>query len=260
MIRQIISLLEDGSKVIGLKLCFRHIDLTMGLPAKWRLHVVPACLVHKNNPAEEGTCINFAEDATNRDMALNPDGMLRKCPFGYLDILTPVIVDGIYAGPLFAGPCWLEDAPPPHESLVVPPDKAWLLQRLSMLNCIAMRIAHIMRSVDSTPKLKRRQVIIGYIQEHLHEEVTLEGMAGALNLSPSRTTHLVKEIFDTSLPLLARQQKLLSSLADLVSTDQPIGDISRKYGFLDQNYFSRIFSESFGLSPKKYRLTHNNDA
>ncbi|MBP3742789.1 MAG: helix-turn-helix transcriptional regulator, partial [Treponema sp.] len=39
----------------------------------------------------------------------------------------------------------------------------------------------------------------------------------------------------------------------LESTDLSIKEITAEVGYNDQNYFSRIFKNKYGLSPKEYR-------
>lgn len=42
----------------------------------------------------------------------------------------------------------------------------------------------------------------------------------------------------------------------LVNTDMKINHISFKLGFNDPYYFSRIFTKTVGMSPRKYRKIH----
>ncbi len=255
---EILTLLQDATSVLGMKVCFRCLDYSLRPPQKWWLHVVGACMLHKNNPDEIETCAHFAQEQTNQDLLKHPQGMIRRCPFGYTEILSPVLVDGIYAGPLFAGPCWAGKSTPPHPSLVRVTSTKSLRPKLTILNCIAVKLSDLIQNGLVESKKDRREQIIDYLEQVKFGKASIHDLAAHLNLSPTRTTHLVREIFQTSLPLLARRRKLLAAASDLVHSDQLVGEIARQYDFSDQNYFSRTFSETFGMSPLSYRKIYRN--
>lgn len=257
---QVIALLQAGTVVLGMKLCFRNVDYALPIPDEWRLHVVDACLRHKDNRHDQEICAHFAQEQTNQDLIKNPRGMIRRCPFGYTEILTPVLVNGLYAGPLFAGPCWVGKSPAPHRSLIRVQHVDWLQQRLIVLNCIAAELSSLFQRCLADYPRKRREQIIKYLEDTKGRTASLHELAARLNLSPTRTTHLVREIFHTSLPLLARQHKLVAASSALIHSELLVGEISRQYGFSDQNYFSRVFSETFGMSPQAYRKARRTDA
>ncbi len=52
---------------------------------------------------------------------------------------------------------------------------------------------------------------------------------------------------------------MLSSEFELRTTKLPIKELAEKYGFCDQFYFSRVFSNYFHISPLKYRNSHKEE-
>ena len=39
----------------------------------------------------------------------------------------------------------------------------------------------------------------------------------------------------------------------LRNSESPIKEIAYDFGFEDENYFSRVFKQKYGVSPRKYR-------
>lgn len=52
-------------------------------------------------------------------------------------------------------------------------------------------------------------------------------------------------------------KRLEKSRQLLETTDLSIKEITADVGYNDQNYFSRIFKNKYGLSPKEYRKVKN---
>lgn len=250
-LRQIVRLLEEGTEVIGLKLSFRDHFARIGLPEKWHLHVVPACLRHKDEAVE--VCRQHAGVEVERILAAQPEGAICTCPFGFTEIIAPVFSAGLYMGPVFAGPCWLGAAPPPDPTLYLPPSREWLEKRLGILRALAAEIGRICAGQESPRPRGRRAQILEYLGRSLGADCTTYELSAHLNLSPSRTNHLLQELFGTSLSLLLRRLRLQAAAAALAAEESPISEIAYRYGYGDQNYFSRIFRKQTGLSPREYR-------
>lgn len=250
-LRQIVRLLGEGTEVIGLKLSFRDHFARIGLPPKWHLHVLPACLKHKAESVE--VCRQHAGVEVERILAAQPEGALCTCPFGFTEIVAPVFSAGLYMGPVFAGPCWLGETPPPEPTLFCPPSREWLERRLGILRALSAEIGRICAGQESPRPRGRRAQILEYLGRDLSAGCTIHELAAHLNLSPSRTNHLVQELFGTNLPLLLRRLRIQAAAAALAAEESPISEIAYRCGYDDQNYFSRVFRRHTGLSPREYR-------
>lgn len=53
--------------------------------------------------------------------------------------------------------------------------------------------------------------------------------------------------------------RLTHAAALLTSSDEPVGSIAQRCGFASVSYFSRQFSNRFGISPRPYRTQRVND-
>lgn len=94
---------------------------------------------------------------------------------------------------------------------------------------------------------------IRYIKDNLSVQLTLSEIAENTFISKSTLTkHFQKEL---SMSVNEYIYDLVMSGAEymLAASDTSIQEISEKFGFYDQFYFSRRFKEKFGQSPREYR-------
>jgi AraC-like DNA-binding protein len=94
--------------------------------------------------------------------------------------------------------------------------------------------------------------IIAYLGRHLHEPLTLDGLAAHFYLSRSqlvRRFHLATGVP----PMQYLNQLRIDRARALLFTDCPVGEIARLVGIHDVNYFYRLFKQITGTTPKKYR-------
>ncbi|WP_291528006.1 ATP-binding protein [Bacteroides sp. UBA939] len=80
-----------------------------------------------------------------------------------------------------------------------------------------------------------------------------EMVAGKMCMSLSQLNRKIKAItgFNSSGYIL--QMRLDKAKRMLASTDTPVGDIALKCGFPEMSYFSRIFKQTFQMTPSQYR-------
>lgn len=94
---------------------------------------------------------------------------------------------------------------------------------------------------------------LAYIKQNLSMQLTIEEISQNIFVSKSALTkHFRKEL---SVSVNEYICNLVMSQAErlLKTTNIPVLDISQRFGFSDQFYFSRKFRECFGMSPREYR-------
>lgn len=168
------------------------------------------------------------------------------------EIAVPVSFEGRHGGVLFAGPCWQNEAPAPPNVPVVP-SVQWLEDRRVMLQAITLNIEQYLMGSQTFIPSDRRQQINTYLSEHMDLPIKLQDLAHCLHLSPSRTSHLVRQLFGVSLTQLIRTLKMREAAILLTTTGHQIKAIARLVGFTDPNYFARQFTLEHGMSPMQYR-------
>jgi AraC-like DNA-binding protein len=192
---------------------------------------------------------------THHELAVLPQGRIQTCPHGFTELVVPVLNGVELLGVLFAGPCWFKRCKGAGTGLPVAPSRAWLEDRLLILGGIAVRVWQLLVPEDKTVKRvgDRRLRIEAFIRDQLVSKVTLEMLAKALSLSPSRTSHAVRQVFGKSFSVVLCEARMRVGAQLLVTSDLPVADIAMKVGCEDPNYFSRLFSRHFGCPPRAYR-------
>ena len=98
----------------------------------------------------------------------------------------------------------------------------------------------------------RLQKMLMFIYENYAEEITLEDIAKAADISRSEAGRCFNEYMDCS-PVAALIQYRLQKAHQLLNEKgQTLQQISYACGFNSVNYFSRQFKKKYGYSPSKY--------
>lgn len=95
--------------------------------------------------------------------------------------------------------------------------------------------------------LERFNRVIAFIDEHYHENITIDMLSDMVNLSRFRFCHLFKEITGKTLSEYVNGVRMDKAEKMLQSTGMNISEIALCCGYDDANYFSRVF--------KKYKHT-----
>lgn len=122
----------------------------------------------------------------------------------------------------------------------------WVADMLERL----MDAIHDNRRYPNTLLLKRA---LGYMQEHLMEELTRDQVAKVAGLSPSHFSHLVREQLNSSFTELLVGYRVDHAARLLVRTTSPIAEVAQDCGFTDQSYFTKVFKKRTGQTPLAYR-------
>ena len=95
--------------------------------------------------------------------------------------------------------------------------------------------------------------VMEYIKSNYSRKVTLEDLSSYVHLSPSHLSGLFRKETGQTISAYLSFVRIEKSKQLLSTTDTPIAQIGALCGFEDQSYFTRVFRQQTGLSPKKYR-------
>ncbi|MFV0574177.1 MAG: arabinose operon transcriptional regulator AraC [Vibrio sp.] len=95
--------------------------------------------------------------------------------------------------------------------------------------------------------------VVNYMAKHLNEDFSNEQLADLVCLSPSRLGHLFRDEIGMTITQWRDDQRISRAKQLLVTSNYSINQISRLIGYSDPLYFSRVFKNKAGLSPKLYR-------
>ena len=109
---------------------------------------------------------------------------------------------------------------------------------------VSLTVAHFSHGVQSA---------IEYIRAHLSMKLTVGEVAANVFLAESTLVKKFKKEVGITMGSYIDDAVLLAAEHLLVSTDLTVLQISERFGFCDQFYFSRRFKTKYGETPQRYR-------
>lgn len=94
-----------------------------------------------------------------------------------------------------------------------------------------------------------------YIESHLSQEIMVKDLCQYFGMSRSSFYMLADQCLKEGVMKYIRRMRIEKAKDLLKTTSKHITDISSLVGFLDYNYFLRIFKKETGMSCKAYRET-----
>lgn len=128
--------------------------------------------------------------------------------------------------------------------------------------CVNDLILHLNRIVHEQMNTKTPleesslyQNLLGYIDTHLEENLTLDHLAVVFFVSKYYISH----VFKNNMGIPIHQyilKKRLYACKDAIASHMSITEAYLMFGFGDYSSFYRAFKKEFGISPKEFRDTH----
>lgn len=104
-----------------------------------------------------------------------------------------------------------------------------------------------------TEKTQRLFPVLDYVNEHYAERITIAEMSKLLNLDRSYFCRFFKGAVNVSFMEYLYFVRLITAEKLLVSTDKTISEIAYETGFPSASYFTKVFRERKGCTPKRYK-------
>lgn len=89
------------------------------------------------------------------------------------------------------------------------------------------------------------------------KQITVESLANELNYSKNHINRLLKKYWGVSFSEKLNNTRLKAAKEYLTNTNLSLYQISEKCGYLSLRGFEKFFIKHTGMSPSKYRKTHN---
>jgi AraC-like DNA-binding protein len=103
---------------------------------------------------------------------------------------------------------------------------------------------------ETPPRIAK---ILDLIREHACSGITREELAKKAGVSAPHLSDLLRARTGHSFTELAREARIDAACELLRTTDLPVAEIAQRCGFCDQSYFSRVFADLKGTTPRRYR-------
>ncbi len=95
--------------------------------------------------------------------------------------------------------------------------------------------------------------IIQFLNEHIADKITLEDVLKEYSINRNQLNSMfLKETSMTCLSYLEKMRMNLSKLM-LADTELQVAEIAERVGYLEPNYFAKVFKKHTGVTPSQYR-------
>ncbi len=110
-------------------------------------------------------------------------------------------------------------------------------------------------SGDKQPSMMHSTVtnVINFINGNVESAITVEELAKTFSVSTSHLSRIFREHTGTTLVEYIAIRKVEESQYYLRFSEEKISDISDRFYFCNQSYFTRIFKKYTGQTPRKFR-------
>ncbi len=95
--------------------------------------------------------------------------------------------------------------------------------------------------------------VIMYMQDHFKEYITVEDLAGLINVSQSYVARIFRKKVGTTLMEYLMLLRIEAAKKQLSTTNKTVEDIAFEVGYNCPKYFCRTFKKVTGMSPREYK-------
>lgn len=187
--------------------------------------------------------------------------LVYQCHAGLTEVITPVEIYNNIVGYVIIGQFRMQQTPPDFindEEL----KNLFMAQRyisfkeldhiLEMFRTLLEYITE--KELISAPSDYRLMKLNSYIDKNLLNDITLKNAAKYMNCSVSGLSHYLQEKHNTTLKNLIRSKRV--QYAEDMMKKHPelnLSEIAALSGFADSHYFSRVYHQLRGISPREFR-------
>ena len=94
---------------------------------------------------------------------------------------------------------------------------------------------------------------VGYIKDNILNPLTLQSVATEFGYTPNYFSLKFKEFTGKGFSRFVQDERLLLAYREILTTDDPISEISARCSFESFPYFSRAFKAKYGKPPSAFR-------
>lgn len=100
-----------------------------------------------------------------------------------------------------------------------------------------------------------REDILGFIEKHYMDELSMKNAASAMNYSDAYFCKLFKQCFHINFSTYLNEYRIQKAKIMMKNPRINIKEIGLACGYTDSNYFTRVFKRITGQTPTEYRIS-----
>ena len=265
--QEIVSVLEELNKITGFRVSLHDVDY--GEIAAYPADQTAYCKAVKKSDTERQRCAVCDREACITALEKKATHIY-KCPFGLTEAVSPLYNFGTLTGFLMMGQvatekedidvareCLLEligeaasDEAVSHIKTV---DKDMVRSYVKIMTICAQYLT--LSNAISTPKPTVAEMAKRYIGENINKKFGIMDVCAHLGCSKSTLLTTFKKRYGTTVNSYVTELRLEKAKHLLTKGEKTINEIAQDTGFSDQSYFSKVFSQKFGIPPSEYRAS-----
>jgi len=109
------------------------------------------------------------------------------------------------------------------------------------------------KTIENDPDRELITRIQAYINEHLHQPISLSGLAGIYDISESKLKQHFKKYVNSSVQVYLQEQRMQKALNMLQQSDAKIVFIANEVGYNNVSSFNREFRKHYACTPREAR-------
>lgn len=94
-----------------------------------------------------------------------------------------------------------------------------------------------------------------YINGHFDQNLSLDALGEVVHLHPAYLSKIFKEVTDVNLSGYITDVRMQKAAELLEKNDLKVNEVMKRLGYQKSQYFSKLFKEKFGVTPKEYRTS-----
>ena len=189
------------------------------------------------------------------------------CHAGIMDAVIPLVKSGVVIGYILVGRIRVKDFDEIYENI------NWLangydkmkkyysemntynaVQINSLLELASMMVSFILTNDIIKPEYDPiAEQAEAYITSNIKEKLSIDGLCRKLGVSKNRLYHSFHKMYGCTVNEYITEKRLDMGRMLLETTDYSVARIAEETGISSYTYFSRLFRETYKISPLKYR-------
>lgn len=109
----------------------------------------------------------------------------------------------------------------------------------------------------SDKNFRRLSTLMDYVESQYDEPLSISDAAGLLHLEEAYFCRFFKKYMGQTFLEYVNSVRLRHIYDDMLRTDLPLMEILDKHGFHNYKVFSRLFKETYGMTPRQKRAEYN---
>lgn len=103
------------------------------------------------------------------------------------------------------------------------------------------------------PVARRLEVFRDLVSRNFREQLSVEAYAGMMGISPTHLNRIVRQATGKCTHDMISERLMDEAKRELLFTGYSVQQVAENLGFADAAYFSRVFRQKVGTTPKAYR-------